>query len=104
MARALLVAHENVLDVVLLEELVIDRKHGAARIAEQMLDAIVLQRLHDHLGAGHLAIGTRREKNAVAGRPEREAIARLHMMHVVAFRKIEAALDQPDLLADEDVT
>ena len=55
MAGALLVAHEDVLDVVLLEELVIDRQHRAARIAEQVLDAIVLQRLHHHFGARHLA-------------------------------------------------
>ena len=42
MARALLVAHENVLDIVLLEQLVIDRQHRAAGIAEEVLDAIVL--------------------------------------------------------------
>ena len=54
MAGALLVANEDVLDVVLLEDLVIDRKHGAAGIAEDMLDAVVLQRLHDHFGARHL--------------------------------------------------
>ena len=54
-AGALLVADQDVLDVVLLENLVIDRKHGAAGIAEQMLDAIVAQRLHDHFGARHFA-------------------------------------------------
>ena len=56
MAGALLVADEDVLDVVLLEQLVIDRKDRAARIAEQVQDAVVLQRLHHHLRAGHLEI------------------------------------------------
>ncbi len=36
MARALLVAHQDVADVVLLEDLVIDRQHRAARIAENV--------------------------------------------------------------------
>ncbi len=35
-ARALLVAHEDVLDIVLLEDLVVDRKNRAARIAEEV--------------------------------------------------------------------
>ena len=60
MAGALLVAHEDVLDVVLLEQLVIDRKDRAARIAEQVQDAVVLQRLHHHLRAGHLSCISRR--------------------------------------------
>src|SRR5206468_4475335 len=34
--------------------LVIDRKHRAAGIAEQMLDAMIDERAHDHRGAGHL--------------------------------------------------
>ena len=55
MAGALLVADQDVLDLVLLEDLVIDRQHRAARIAENMLDAIVLQRLQHHFGAGHFA-------------------------------------------------
>ena len=54
MAGALLVPHQNVLDVALLENLVIDRKHRAAGIAEQMLDAMIDERAHDHRGAGHL--------------------------------------------------
>src|ERR1700741_3155707 len=41
-AGALLVPDQNVLDLVLLEDLVIDRKHRAARIAEDVLDAVVL--------------------------------------------------------------
>ena len=55
-AGALLVAHQDVLDVFLLEKLVIDRKHGAARIAENMLDAVVLERPDHDLGAGHLVL------------------------------------------------
>src|SRR3954471_3293115 len=54
MAGALLVPHQNVLDVALLENLVIDRKHRAAGIAEQMLDAMIDEGAHDHRGAGHL--------------------------------------------------
>jgi hypothetical protein len=53
-AGALLVAHEDVLDVVLLEDLVIDRQDGAARIAENMFYAVVSQRLQDNFGARHL--------------------------------------------------
>ena len=54
MARALLMANEDVLDGLLLENLVIDRQHRAARITENVLDAVILQRLHDHRRAGHL--------------------------------------------------
>ncbi len=53
MHRALLVAHEDVLDAILLVQLVIDRQHGAARIAENMLDALVGESLKHHLGACH---------------------------------------------------
>ena len=62
MARALLVAHENVAKLVLMEDGVVNREHCAARIAEDHLDALVLQRLDDHLRAGHLLghIGTLR--------------------------------------------
>jgi len=54
MAGALLVANQDVLDLALLEYLVIDRKHGAAGIAEEVLDAMIDERAHDHRGAGHL--------------------------------------------------
>ena len=54
MARALLVTHQDVLDIALLENLVIDRKHRAARIPEDVLDPVVLERTHDHRRAGHL--------------------------------------------------
>src|SRR5258707_1376940 len=53
-AGALLVPHQNVLDVALLENLVIDRQHRAAGIAEDMLDAMIDQRPHDHGSSGHL--------------------------------------------------
>ena len=52
--RALLVAHEDVAKLVLMEDGVVDRQHRAARIAEDHLDALVLQRLDDHFRAGHL--------------------------------------------------
>jgi hypothetical protein len=53
-AGALLVPDQDVLDFALLENLVIDRKHRAAGIAEDMLDAMIDQRAHDHCSAGHL--------------------------------------------------
>ena len=53
MAGALLVAHQDVLDLVLLEDLVINRKHGATRISEDMLDAVVLQRPEYDLRSRH---------------------------------------------------
>ena len=59
MARALLVTNQDVLDVVLLEDLVIDRKHGPAGIAEDVLDTVIFQRAQDDLGASHLIVFTR---------------------------------------------
>ena len=53
-AGALLVPHQDVLELALLEKLVIDRKHRAAGIAEDMLDAMIDHRAHDHRCAGHL--------------------------------------------------
>ncbi len=55
MDRALLVAHEDVLEPILLEQLVIDRQHRAAGIAENMLDALIGESLEHHLGACHRA-------------------------------------------------
>ena len=46
------------LQLVLLEDRVVDREHRAARIAEDVLDALVLHRLDHHLGAGHLGHGS----------------------------------------------
>jgi hypothetical protein len=40
-ARALLVPHQDVLDLALLENLVIDRKHRAAGIAKEVLHAVI---------------------------------------------------------------
>src|ERR1700739_2052702 len=54
MAGALLMAHQDVFDFVLLENLVIDRKHRTSGIAEDVLDAMIDQRAHDHRCAGHL--------------------------------------------------
>ncbi len=51
--RALLVPDEDVANVVLQEEFIIDRKHGAAGVAEDDLHPLILQRLHDHLRTGH---------------------------------------------------
>jgi hypothetical protein len=48
------VPHQDVLDVALLEQLVIDRKHRAAGIAEDVLDAMIDERADDHRCAGHL--------------------------------------------------
>ncbi len=54
MHRALLVAHQDVAKLVLLEQLVVDRQHRSARIAEDVLDPLIGERLDHHLGAGHL--------------------------------------------------
>ena len=51
--RALFVPHEDVADVVLLEDLVVDREYGAAGIAEDHLHALLLQGTHHHLRSGH---------------------------------------------------
>ena len=53
MHRALLVAHQDVLDLLLLEQLVVDRQHRAAGIAEDVLHALVGQGLDHHFRAGH---------------------------------------------------
>ena len=55
MQRAALLAHEDVADLLLLEQLVVDRQHGAAGIAEDVLDTLIGERLDDDLGAGHRA-------------------------------------------------
>ena len=53
--RALLVAHENMANLLLMEQRVIDRQHRPAGIAENMPDALVLQSLDHHFGAGHFS-------------------------------------------------
>ncbi len=54
MAGALFVAHEDILDIVLLEDFVIDRQNRAAWITEDVFDAIVLERPQHDLRACHL--------------------------------------------------
>ncbi len=51
--RALLVAHQDVPQLVLLEQRVIDRQHRAARISEYVLDPLVDERLDHDFGAAH---------------------------------------------------
>ena len=53
MHRALLVAHEHVAQPRLMVQRVVDRQDRAAGIAEQRLDALIDQRPHDDLRAGH---------------------------------------------------
>ncbi len=55
MGRALFVADQDVADVVLLEDLVIDREYGAARIPEYGVDALVLQGFDNYLRSVQLA-------------------------------------------------
>jgi hypothetical protein len=52
--RALLVAHEHVAHLVLLEQLVVDEQDGAARVAEHVLDALFLEAAHHDFGAAQL--------------------------------------------------
>ena len=47
--RALFVAHENVLDVLLSVDLVVDVENRSAGIAEDVLHALVLEELHEDL-------------------------------------------------------
>ena len=54
MHSTLLVPHQNVLHLVLLEHCVINRQNSPAGIAENMFDALILQNLKHHLRAAHL--------------------------------------------------
>ncbi|MGY2938014.1 hypothetical protein ACVWZ6_007616 [Bradyrhizobium sp. GM6.1] len=54
MARALLMPNQDVLDLALLEDLVVDREHRAAGVAENVGHAMIDERADDHRGAGHL--------------------------------------------------
>ena len=47
--RALFVANENVLDVVLCVDLVVDVEDRSARVAEEILHPFVLEELHEYL-------------------------------------------------------
>ena len=48
----LLVAHEDVFQALLLEDGIVDVQRGAAGIAEDVVDAFVLQGANQHLAAG----------------------------------------------------
>ena len=54
MGRTLLVAYQNVSDVILAEQCVIDVENGPAGVPEDILDAFVLQCLNDDLGPTEL--------------------------------------------------
>src|SRR5437763_15010689 len=56
MHRALFMPHEDVLDLVLLEERVVDGPHRASRIAEQMLHALINERGDHHFGTAHFLV------------------------------------------------
>jgi len=46
--------HEDVADLLLLDQRIIDRKRGASGISENVLNALIRERFYDHLSAGHL--------------------------------------------------
>ncbi len=52
---AAFLAHEDVLDLVLLKQLVVDRQDGATGVPEQHLNTLVAEGLDHHLGARHRA-------------------------------------------------
>jgi hypothetical protein len=54
MHGAALLPYQDVLHLVLLEQLVVDRQDRAARVAEHVLHALIGERADHHLGAGHL--------------------------------------------------
>ena len=74
MHGALLVPHQDVLHLVLVEECVVDRQHRATGIAEQMLDPLIRKRRYHHFRAGHLRHGFLRflscSDRSFATRPE----------------------------------
>src|SRR3546814_2719277 len=51
--RALLVAHQDVADRILLEQRVVNRQHGTARIAENDLDPLIDKGLDHQFGTAH---------------------------------------------------
>ena len=74
MHGALLVPHQDVLHLVLVEERVVDRQHRATGIAEKMLDPLIRKRRYHHFCAGHLRHGLLRflscSDQSFATRPE----------------------------------
>ena len=57
MSRALLVADEDVTELLRVEKRVVDRQHGTAGNAEDDVDVELLQRPDDRLGSGELLRG-----------------------------------------------
>jgi flavin-dependent dehydrogenase len=55
----LLVAHKYVLDVVLLEQLVIDKEYCPARVAKHMFDSLILEETDENLGTVQFHINLR---------------------------------------------
>ena len=53
MGRPLFVAHEHMLDVLLVKQGIVNWQDGAARIAENCFDSLIPQRPDDHFRAGH---------------------------------------------------
>ena len=54
MRCALFVTHQDVTDLVLLENLIVDRQHRPARIAKDVLDTLIGQRRQNDLCTCHL--------------------------------------------------
>ena len=52
-ASTLLVAHQDVAQTLGRIKRIINRQNRSARIAEKHVDAVILERAHDDLGAGH---------------------------------------------------
>ena len=63
MHRTLLVTNQHVAHLILMKQRVVDRQHRAARIAEQMFDALVGKCPDHHLGTRHRGTGFRRHRS-----------------------------------------
>src|SRR5690606_24265711 len=65
----LLMAHEDVLDLCLLEELVVDVQYGTARVAENVVHALLLQASHHDLCATdfHCTFRKKAERETLQG-------------------------------------
>src|SRR5262249_23310322 len=49
---ALLMAHQHVDELVILEERIVDRQHGSAGVTEDVTDALIFERSDDDFSAG----------------------------------------------------
>ena len=67
MHGTLLMTDQDVLDLGLLKNLVVDRQHGAAGIAEQVFDTLVGERFEHHFGAGQFLAHRQLHVPAMAG-------------------------------------